>query len=267
MTAGAQIVRTAKKPEVYTTPQDVIGKKLGRNNISEQEFNGYMWNFSHDTMPLDVKIRKFVMRSEESPFWSRRMVWASATMPWRSAAFGVGKLSSEARQRPTLADRDAASQLSERDYGTKADDNAILAAAYRHFFDYRMQGFGNDARRENVKMKVGDVYFLGTGPHISDAPPSLVAALQNDPDIKRDKVTLRPLSKVLEVTGEAIRDRDTGAYGPAFRVDDIGQVQNGEVKVTVTFTEREGFWFTRELTLRPGKNGWEVARDSDYAMQ
>lgn len=259
-------VRTTKKQETYETPRDIIGRKLKRS-LSEDEFNGYMWNFSRDTMAHDVRIRKYVQQSETDPFAMRRAVWADATMPWRAAEFGNGELTSIARQRPTLEDRDAAARLPEREYPSKDRDDAILAAAYRHFFDYRAQGFGKDAREANAKLKVGDVYFLGLGPHIAEAPPSLIAALQNDPDIKRDKVTLRPLKKVLEVTGEAIRDRDTGAYGPAFRVDDIGPVEKGEVKVMVTFTEREGFWFTRELTLRPGKIGWEVSKDTDYPIE
>jgi hypothetical protein len=265
--AGAQVVIVKKKPDIFGTPRDSIAKKLGRREISDDEFNGYMWNFSRDTMEQDVRIRQYVVDSETTPFRSRRMVWADATMPWRAAEFGVGPLSSEAQQRPVLEDRDAAARNPELDYSAKPDDTAILAAAYRHFFDYRMEGFGKTSREENAKLKVNDVYFLGFGPHITDAPPSLLAALQNDPDIQRDKVKLRPLSKVLEVTAEAIRDRDTGAYGPAFRVDSIGQVENGEVKVLVTFTEREGFWFTRELTLRQGKTSWEVASDTDYALR
>ena len=138
----------------------------------------------------------------------------------------AGKFSAEAIQRPGLPDRDAASQLPETDYMAKDPVNAIYATVYRHFFDYRAQGFGKNARAQNDKLRVNnpgltDVYFLGLGPHITDVPGSLLAALQNDPNLLRDKVTLRPLSKVLEVTDEAIRDRDTGAYGPAFRVDAV----------------------------------------------
>jgi hypothetical protein len=259
-------VRTTKKQETFQSPKDLITLKRNRKFSSADEFNGYMWNFSRETMGDDVRLRKLESLSETDPFWMRRAVWADATMPWRMAEFGSGKLTSTARQRPTLDDRDAASRLPEREYATKDSDDAILATAYRHFFDYRSQGLGREARDENAKLKVGDVYFLGLGPHLAEAPPSLIAALQNDPDIRRDKITLRPLKKVLEVTGEAIRDRDTGAYGPAFRVDDIGRVDKGEVKVMVTLGEREGFWFTRELTMRQGKAGWEVTKDSDYAI-
>jgi len=271
--ADAQIRRTKKKEQVYQTPRGGIAEKLGRSSLTDDEFNGYLWNFAHDTMEQDVLIRKDVRRSEETPFWSRRSVWADATIPWRSAEFGAGKFSAEAIQRPGLPDRDAASQLPETDYMAKDPVNAIYATVYRHFFDYRAQGFGKNARAQNDKLRVNnpgltDVYFLGLGPHITDVPGSLLAALQNDPNLLRDKVTLRPLSKVLEVTDEAIRDRDTGAYGPAFRVDAVGPEKDGEVKVLATFTEREGFWFTRELTLRQGKAGvWEVAADADYALR
>ena len=105
------------------------------------------------------------------------------------------------------------------------------------------------------KLKVGDVYFLGLGPHIAEAPPSLIAALQNDPDIRRDKVTLRPLEKVLEVTGEAIRDRDTGAYGPAFRVDDIEAATRRLAANGVKMLSDEMDYISRRLRLFEGPEG------------
>jgi hypothetical protein len=272
-TADAQIRRTKKKEQVYLTPRDARAAALNRSSVTEKEFQDYVWNSAHDTMPLDVLIRKDVRRSEETPFWSRYSVWADATIPWRSAEFGAGKLAAESLQRPGLEDREAASKLPESDFVAKDPVNAIYAAVYRHFFDYRARGFGKDGRAKNDELRVHnpnlkDVYFIGLGPHITNVPDSLIAALQNDPNLVRDKVELRPLAKVLEVTAEAIRDRDTGAYGPAFRVDEVGPETDGEVKVTATFTEREGFWFTRELTLRRGTTGaWEVASDGDYALR
>ncbi|MDD5200755.1 MAG: hypothetical protein PHC88_13240 [Terrimicrobiaceae bacterium] len=266
LAAEAQLYRTPKNTDHYTTPQDTLGKKLG-HSLTEDEVSSHMWTFSYENTSSEAKIRKNVVRSETSPFWSRRSVWADATMPARAAEFGAGKITREALVLPAPSDRWAASQSPETGYATKPQDDAILAAVYRHFFDYRAQGFGNDAHIENTRLHLDDVYFLGFGPHKSDAPSSLLAALQNDPALKRDGVTLRPISKSLEVTDEAIRDRDTGAYGPAFRVDAIGPVKDGEVRVMATFTERNGFWFTRELTLRQGKTGWEVEKDADWTLR
>ncbi len=267
LAADGQAFRTKNKEQIFLTPKDALATKLGRVKLSDEEANSFMWNFSHDTMPSDEKIRRNIRQSEETPYWTRRSVWADATMPERMAEFGAGRYSALAVDDPTPFDRWMASQLPERDYATKADDLAILAAVYRHFFGYRGMGMGADAHNENVLLRRKDVYFLGLGPHLVDAPASLLAALQADPGIVRDGIVLRPLSKVLEVTGEAIRDRDTGAYGLAFRVDDVGPPKDGVVRVMATFNEREGFWFTRELTLRPGRNGLEVAEDADSALK
>jgi hypothetical protein len=265
--ADAQLFQKPKDPTAnFETPRTRLDEKLGRKHrgLTPEEYRSYMWDFSKATMDQDIKIRKNIVQSEETPFWSRRSVWADATMPARAAEFGAGKYAREAGERPTMEDRRQASQLPEAEYSTKGEDDAVLAAVFRHFFGYRAQGFGGAAHRENVRLKRSDVYFLGLGPHIIDVSPSLIAALQNDPALKRDGIVLRPLSKVLEVTDEAIRDRDTGAFGPAFRVDDVGIANNGEVRVLATFTERDGFWFSRELTLRQGKNGWQVETDADF---
>jgi hypothetical protein len=132
-----------------------------------------------------------------------------------------------------------------------------MAAVFRHFFEYRARGFGKDTT----------VYYLGLGPHKDDAPPSLIAALQNDPVVKRDKITLRPATRSLEITDAEIRDLDTGAYGVVFRIDDIGPVEaNGDVKVTGTFGERDGFFFTQQFTLRNEKDGWKVVKETDLPV-
>lgn len=249
-------IPTRKKETIFQRAEDRIREKLRRPSMTNDELNGYMWNFRRETDPSDIAIREDVRQSEETPFWSRRSVWADATGPRRAATFGVGPLSRQATERPTLRDRDAASETPELDYFNKAENDEILAAVYRHMFGYRNRGFAADAT----------VCFLGLGPHITDAPPSLLAALQRDSDVVRRGMKVRPLSKVLEVTDEAIRDRDTGAYGPAFRVDDISLPDaKGNVRVLATFTEREGFWFSRDLTVRPGSKGWVVVADNDYA--
>jgi hypothetical protein len=223
--------------------------------LTEKQWQDQLWATMTNTMPSDKLIRENVVRSETTPFWSRRSVWSDQTMAQRSAEFGGGKLSDEAGEPPTLGDRWAASQLPEAQYSSKSEDDAILAAVYRHFFDYHAKGFAKDAT----------VYFLGLGPHKSDAPPSLIAALQSDPVLKRDGMKLRPASRSLEVTDDAIRDRDTGAYGPVFRVDEISPAKDGATKVVATFSERDGFWFTRDLTLQQGKAGWDVIRDDSHA--
>ena len=254
--AHAQIFLKPKKIEQeFNTPIKAVGEHNHRN-FTETEFNDYMWNFSADTEASDLKARKNVVTSETTPFLSRRSVWSDSTVAQRSAEFGEGKLSYEAAERAMPGDRWAASQLPESDYPGKAQDNEIMAAVYRHFFDYRSKGFAKDST----------VYFLGLGPHLTDAPASLLAALQNDPGIKTAGIKIKPASRALEITDDGIRDRDSGAYGPVFRVDDIGPVKDGEVHVIATYSERDGFWFTRDFTLRQGKTGWEVVKDSDYAM-
>lgn len=257
-----------KKEEKFSTPQDTIQAKLKRVTFDDDEMNAYMWNFSHDTQGQDVKIKRNIVQSEEGPYWLRRSVWADATMVARMKEFGAGKYAAEAILLPTPEDRWLASQLPESDYPGKAEHFSVLAAVYRHFFGYRARGMGREAHAENQRLRVKDVYFLGLGPHIADAPSSLLAALQTDPGIQKAGIRIQPLTNVLEVTDEAIRDRATGAYGIAFRVDEIGEVEkDGSLRVAATFGEREGFWFTRSLTLRPGENGWEVAEDADYVMR
>jgi hypothetical protein len=255
--AHAQFFSQKKTVQTFTTPTDLVGKKLKNSNLTEQQAQDYFWNVRTETEPFDHAIRKNVVQSETSPFRSRRSVWASETIVRRSAEFGAGKYSRDAVQLPLPSDRWAASQLPEADYSGKAQDDAILAAVYRHFFEYRARGFA----------KKNTVYFLGLGPHATDAPASVLVGLQNDAVLKRDGVKLRPVSRSLEVTDDAIRDRDTGAYGPVFRVDEIGPAKNGEVPVVATFSERDGFWFTRQLTLRQGKTGWEVVSDTDYPVK
>jgi len=260
LTAGgaqAQIFLSQKKTEPeFDTPMRRIGDKLGNKNISEDALAGYMWQFRADTDWLDQKIKKNIVQSEEGPFWSRRSVWADETMAARAAEFGAGKYSKEAMEVPTISDRRAASELPEANYGTKLQDDAILATVYRHFFTYRALGFAKDST----------VYFLGQGPHKDDIPPSLLVALQNDPQLKRDGVTLRPASRSMEITAAEIRDRDTGAFGPVFRVDDVGEEKDGKIKVMASFSEKDGFWFTRELTLQRSKDGWTVVKDDDYPI-
>ncbi len=165
--ASAQLFSPGKKNEEYANP------KPGK--LTEQQWNQQQWDLRAATDPSDLAIRKNVVQSETTPFWVRYSVWADATMPWRAKEFGVGKLSHEASTRPTMADRAAASRLPESDYPGKPQDKAILAAVYRYFFGYRSHGFAKNST----------VYFLGLGPHLADAPPSLVAALQNDPHSKR----------------------------------------------------------------------------------
>jgi hypothetical protein len=255
--AAAQILPQKKKEEVFYTPVVALSEsqKLLRT-MSDDEYQSYMWNFRLEKDPQEKALHKDIVDSETGPFLSRRSVWSSETIVPRSAELGGGKYSAEAAERALPSDRWAASQLPEADYPGKAQDDAILAAVYRHFFDYRKKGFG----------KYTTVYFLGLGPHVTDAPPSVLAALDADPTLKKDGVIVRPISRSLEVTDDAIRDRDTGAYGAAFRVDDIGPIVDGEAKVTATFSERDGFWFTRQLTLREGKTGWEVVKDDDFPI-
>lgn len=249
---GQAIIPRKKKEVIYRTPLLVLEEKLGRK-LSEQEFQDYHWNARNDTQRDDDMLRKDIVESESGPFLSRRSVWASETIVPRAAEFGGGKYSEEASSRVTPYDRWTASQMPEAGYPGKAQDDAILAAVYRYFFNYRKRGFGQDTT----------VYFLGIGPHAVDAPPSVLNALDSDPSLAKLGVTLRPMSKLLEVTEEAMRDRDTGAYGVAFRVDSISPVTDGEVKVTAAFSERDGFWFARQLTLWQGKSGWEVVKDDD----
>jgi hypothetical protein len=265
--SGQSAMAVKNKEEIFNTPLDAIQAKLKRVQFTEDDLNSYMWSFSHDTMGQDVKIRRNIGESETGPYWSRRSVWADATMAARMKEFGAGRYAHEAILLPTTQDRWLASQMPEADYPDKSEHLAILAAVYRHFFGYRAQGMGREAHAENTRLRVKDVYFLGLGPHVIDAPASLLAALQADPGIQRDGIRIQPLRNVLEVTDEAIRDRATGAYGIAFRVDEIGEVRDGELHVAATFTEREGFWFTRELTLRQGKDGWSVTGDADYATR
>jgi hypothetical protein len=254
--AQAQFFFTQKKVEPkFDSPTSRLEEKL-RKSLTEQELARYMWQFRTDTDPFDLKIRQNIVQSETTPFRSRRSVWADETMPARAAEFGAGKYSDEAIELPTIGDRWAASQLPEANYTTKVQDDAILATVYRHFFEYRTLGFAKNAT----------VYFLGQGPHKDDIPPSLLAALQSDPQLKRDGVKLRPASRSLEITAAEIRDRDTGAYGPVFRVDDVSLEKDGEVRVMASFSERDGFWFTRELTLQQGKGGWAVVKDNDYPI-
>jgi hypothetical protein len=247
--ASAQILGSKARNEEYADPKP--------KDLTAEQWRQQQWDLRAATDPSDLKARKNIVTSGSTPFWSRYSVWADATMPWRAAEFGAGKLSHEAAQRPGMDDRAAASMLPEANYPGKTQDDAIRAAVYRYFFGYRARGFAQKST----------VYFLGLGPHLVDAPPSLIAALQNDPVLKKDGIMLRPVSKSFEVTDEAIRDRDTGAYGPVFRVDDIGLVRDGTVDVTATFSERDGHWFTRDLTLKLDKSGaWQVVRDADYAL-
>lgn len=249
----AQLLRRPKSEDTFETPRDVLGRKLGRS-LSEDDFYAYMYDFSRRTMPSEIALKKNIEQSETGPFRSRRSVWADATIVPRMREFGAGPLAAEAIERPTLADRNAASANPRPDYPGRLDEEAIMAGVYRHFFDYRNQGFAKDA----------DVYFLGAGPHVIDVSPGLLAALQSDPRLKSAGIRLQPMHQVLEVTNEALRDRETGGTGPAFRVDEIGLVQDGDVRVVATFGEREGFWFTREMTLRRDRNGgWTVAEDRD----
>lgn len=254
------LVRTAKKPDLYPTPQP--------EGMSDKDWQTLLWNTMTDSTPSERAIRKNVEQSETAPFWSRFSVWSDEATPARSASFGVGKFSDEAAERPSLEDRRNASQSPEIPYSSQAQDNAIFAAVYRYFFGYRSRGFGANAHALNQKLHVGDVYFIGFGPHVADPPASFLAALQADPGIKRDGVTLRPLSRSLEVTDDAIRDRDTGAYGLAFRIDDVTPGKDGDMDVLATFSERDGFWFSRELTLRRDKSGtWNVAADEPCTVQ
>lgn len=255
-----QAIPTKKKEDIFLTPSDRIREKLRRTSMSDDEFYGYMWNFRRETDPSDRAIREDIVQSEETPFRSRRSVWADATMPRRTAEFGAGPLARQAIERPTMADRHAASAAPEDEYFNKVENDQILAAAYRHMFGYRARGLSPNAT----------VYFLGLGPHVAgDAPPSLLAAMQQDAGFAKQGIRLRPLTKMLEVTGEAIRDRDTGAYGPAFRVDEISLPdKTGAVTVLVSFTERDGFWFSRDLRLRPAASGpeWVVFADNDHPL-
>jgi hypothetical protein len=254
------LVRTAKKPAIYTTPRP--------EGVSDKDWQTRLWNTMTDNDPSELAIRNDRSRLETTPFWSRFSVWSDATTPERSASFGVGKLSDEAAERPSLEDRRNASQSPDVPYSSQAQDNAIFAAVYRYFFGYRSRGFGANAHALNQKLHVGDVYFIGFGPHVADPPASFLAALQADPGLKRDGVTLCPLSRSLEVTDDAIRDRDTGAYGLAFRIDDVTPGKDGDMDVLATFSERDGFWFSRELTLRQNKSGsWNVVADDPCTVR
>lgn len=254
----AQTITPTKKEEViFEEPADRIRVKLRRATLSQEELYAHMWGLRRDTDPDDDAIRRNVRQSAEGPFRSRYSVWASQTMTRRAAEFGAGDLSYEARAMITPADRAIALEQPEANYFDKAEQEALLRAVYRYLFTYRSRGFAPDTT----------VYFLGFGPHLADAPPSLLASLEGDPLLQRDKLVVRPLSKLLEVTNEAIRDRDTGAYGAAFRVDEIGAPDaNGDVKVLIAFNERDGLWFSRDLTLRSGPQGWSVVADNDHEM-
>lgn len=255
--APAQIRPTKKKEDIFFTPARALSErqKLLRT-LSEEEYGAYLWDFSRAHQPQEETLHRDIIQSETGPFLSRRSVWSSETIVPRSAEFGAGKYSKEAGSRAMPSDRRAASQLPENPYPGKAEDDAILSAVYRHFFAYRQRGFAKDTT----------VYFLGLGPHAADAPPSVLAKLDADPGLVKAGISLRPLSKSMEITDDALRDRDTGAYGAAFRVDEIGPVVAGEVKVLATFSERDGFWFTRRLTLRPGPAGWQVVKDDDLSL-
>ncbi|MGH8048077.1 MAG: hypothetical protein ACREKL_12615, partial [Chthoniobacterales bacterium] len=199
----AQSILQQKKKEVeFYTPATALGQKL-HPNLTDQEIRDYHWQVREDTMPSELKIVRNVVTSETTPWLSARSLWGSETMVQRSAERGAGELSKRATEEAKPIDRWLASQMPEQNYPGKSQDDAILAAVYRHFFGYRARGFGRDTT----------VYFLGLGPHAADAPPSVVAGLESDPTIKHDGVKLRPVSKSLEVTDDAIRDRDTGEYG------------------------------------------------------
>ncbi len=252
-----RITPTKNKEQIFETPEDRIRVKLRRTSMSQEEHYGHMWTLRRDTDADDAAIRRNVLESAEGPFRSRYSVWASQTMTRRAAEFGGGELSYEARATLTPADRAIALEQPEPQYFDKAEQQAMLAAVYRYLFTYRSRGFAPDTT----------VYFVGFGPHLADAPPSLLAALESDATLERDKVRIRPLSKLLEVTNEAIRDRDTGAYGAAFRVDAVSAPDaQGDVTVLVAFNERDGLWFSRDLTLRPGPQGWTVVADNDHVI-
>ncbi len=249
---GQSILPHKKKEIVYRTPMIALGEKFKRK-LTEQEYRDHLWNLRRSTQREEDLLRENLGESESGPFLSRRSVWASETMTRRAAEFGRGKYTKEASSRISATDRWNASQTAETSYPGKAQDDAIAAAVYRHFFDYRKLGFGRKTT----------VYFLGYGPHAADAPPSILLGLDSDTRLEKEGITLRPMSKLMEVTDDAIRDRDTGAYGAAFRVDAIGPIENGSVKVNVAFSERDGFWFARQFTLQQGKSGWTVVRDDD----
>lgn len=254
--AQDRITKTKKKEEVFITPTDALSERM-RRNYTDQDARDYYWQVREDTMPSERKVVKGVEKSETTPWRSAHSLWASQTMVQRSRERGAGELSKKATEGPTLGERLDASRNPEVGYPGKSRDDAILAAVYRHFFGYRARGFGRDTT----------VYFLGLGPHKEDAPPSVIASLQKDPTVVRDKVTLRPASRSLEVTDAEIRDLDSGAYGAVFRVDEIGPVEaNGDVKVTATFGEKNGFFFTQQLTLRDEKGAWKVVGESDLPV-
>lgn len=250
--AHAQLRQVKKREEVYMTP------RLAKEKVpSEKAWNQMLWDLMHETMPSDEAIRANVVESETGPFYMAKSVSGDATMPLRSRKFGAGEPSYSENRSWTMEDRKRATELPESQYAQKAEDEAIQEAIFRHFFEYRQRGFAPYAT----------TYMLGLGPHAEDAPTGVIERLGQLESLKKEKIEVVPASRALEITEAAIRDRETGAYGVVFRVDRVGLEEDGTVKAIGSFSERDGFWFTREFTLKKGPGGWQVIGERDLAIE
>ncbi len=185
-----------------------------------------------------------------------RSLLKSASSVERSRSSVEGKLIGSPGHSPTLDERIAASTVRELPYPEMDSDVAVMEAVFRRMLEYRDLGFAT-----NVK-----TFFLGSGELGDDPPTAVVERLQAASDEGEAGLTMLPFSRALSVSRDGILDRQTLERGVVFRVNSMDRQEDGTVEALGSFSERDGFYFTKQFTLEPGDDGnYSIVAERDYA--
>jgi hypothetical protein len=229
----------------------------------------YSYTVREITLP-ELYTREYETRGEELELKANRDVQETAvhrqTRTVAQSASGVarsrssveGKLLGSPGHNATLDERIAASTIRERPYPEMDSDVAVMEAVYRRMLGYREMGFATGVK----------TFFLGSG-ELGDDPPSVVVdRLQTASDLGKAGLTMLPFSRALPVSRDGILDRRTLERGVVFRVNSTNRMADGTVTAVGSFSERDGFYFTKEFRLREREDGnYEILSERDYAVE
>ncbi len=205
---------------------------------------------------MELKVNRDVQ--ETAAHRQARTLAKSASTVARSRSSVQGKLIGAPGDVATLDERIAASTIRERPYPEMDSDVAVMEAVFRRMLEYRELGFARDVK----------TFFLGSGA-LGDDPPSVVVdRLQSASDKGKAGLTMLPFSRALPVSRDGILDRRTLDRGVVFRVNSINRLEDGSVKALGSFSERDGFYFTKEYSLKEGEDGnYEIVSERDYNVR
>jgi len=209
------------------------------------------------TRPENQTLKDNVEESALGPWVSKHVLFRSESTPRRSAAFGVGKDSLRAHQRPGLAERDMGSFEPLQDHAERDRNNAIRAGVFRYLFDYRNTGFTAPSQ----------VRFVSVGEIQEDPDPDLIQALQAYQPLTQKKIRVLPASNAISVIDDGIRDRFSGDYGPMYRVNHIRMLENGNAEALASFSNGRELFETSVYELQPVGEAWRVISERPYAVE